>query len=147
MTILSIVNAAIPSLPDPSRKSRMHWGPQEEPNENGGPSASSVTPTFVNNPATRWVMVAMELSNLTCFCVVYCGQRADSPAGAQTPMRGDYSYFPLDDILPPPAEDIIHDIGEKSDDDSVLAQCKSVPKQHTILQDPQGDLIIPSKYF
>jgi hypothetical protein len=59
----------------------------------------------------------MKLSNPTLFCVVYRGQQADGTDGAQTPMRGGRSYLPLDDILPPPAEDMIDDIGEESVDD------------------------------
>jgi len=59
----------------------------------------------------------MKLINPTLFCVVYQGQQADGTAGAQTPMRGGRSYLPLDDILPPPAEDMIDDIREESDND------------------------------
>jgi len=59
----------------------------------------------------------MKLSNPTLFCVVYRGQQADGTDGAQMPMRGGRSYLPLNDILPPPAEDMIDDIGEESDDD------------------------------
>jgi len=59
----------------------------------------------------------MKLSNPTRLCVVYRGQQADRTDGAQTPMRGGRSYHPLDNILPPPAEDMIDDIGEESDDD------------------------------
>jgi len=33
------------------------------------------------------------------------------------PMPGGRSYLPVDDILPPPAEDMIDDIREESDDD------------------------------
>jgi len=36
-TILSIQNAAISGLPDPSRKIRELWGCREEPNSHGGP--------------------------------------------------------------------------------------------------------------
>jgi len=32
-------------------------------------------------------------------------------------MHGGRSYIPLDDILPPPDEDMIDNIGEESDDD------------------------------
>jgi hypothetical protein len=116
-TILSIVNAAIAGLPDPSRKIRELWGCLEEPNGDGGPYARNVTPIFDNNTAAGWVQAAMKLSNPTLFCVVYRGQQADGTDGAQTPMRGGRSYLPLDDILPPPAEDMIDDIGEESDDD------------------------------
>jgi len=116
-TILSIVNAAIAGLPDPSRKIRELWGCLEEPNGDGGPYARNVTPIFDSNTAAGWVKVAMKLSNPTLFCVVYHGQQADGTDGAQTPMRGGHSYLPLDDILPPPTEDMIDDIGEESDDD------------------------------
>ena len=115
--ILSIVNAAIPSLPDPRPKIRELWGCLEEPNGDGGPYACNVTPIFDNNSAAGWVKVAMKLSNPTRLCVVYRGQQADRTDGAQTPMRGGRSYHPLDNILPPPAEDMIDDIGEESDDD------------------------------
>jgi len=72
---------------------------------------------FDNNTAARWVKAAMKLSNPTLFCVVYRGQQADRTDGAQTPMRGGRSYLPLNNILPPPAEDMIDDIEEESDDD------------------------------
>jgi hypothetical protein len=51
------------------------------------------------------------------FCVIYCGQQVYRTDGAQMPMRGGRSYLPLDDIVPPPAEDMIDDIGEESDAD------------------------------
>jgi len=35
-------------------------------------------------------------------------------------MSGGHSYFPLDDLLPPPAEDMINDIREKSDVDAEM---------------------------
>jgi len=116
-TILLIVNAAIAGLPEPSRKIRELWGCLEEPNGDGGPYARDVTPIFDNNTAAGWVKAAMKLSNPTFLCVVYRGQQADATDGSQTPMRGGRSYLPLDDILPPPAEDMIDDIGEESDDD------------------------------
>jgi hypothetical protein len=58
----------------------------------------------------------MKLSNPTLILVVYRRQHANGTDGAQTPMRGGRSYVPLDKILPPPAEDMINDIGEESDD-------------------------------
>jgi hypothetical protein len=116
-TILSIVNAATLHLPDPSRKIQELWGCLEKPNGDGGPYARNVTPIFDNNPAARWVKVAMKFSNQMLCCVVYRGQQSDSTDGAQTPMYCGRSYLPLDDILPPPAEDMIDDIGEESDDD------------------------------
>jgi len=63
-----------------------------------------------------WVKAAIKSSNQTLFRVVYCRHQASSTAGAQTPMRGGHSYLSLDDILSPPAEDMIDDIGEVSDD-------------------------------
>jgi len=59
----------------------------------------------------------MKLSNPMLFCIVYRGQQADGTACAQTPTSGGRSYFPLDDILRPPAEDMIENIGEELDDD------------------------------
>jgi len=116
-TILSIVNAAIADLPDPSRKIRDLWGCLEEPNGNGGPYTHNVTPMFDNNTAAGWVKAAMKLTNPMLFCVVYRGQQADGTDGAQTPILGGRSYLSLDDILPPPAKNMIDDIREESDDD------------------------------
>jgi len=115
-TILSIVNAAMAGLPDPSQKIREIWGRQEEPDGDGGPYACNVTPIFDNNSAAGWVKAAIRLSNPMLFGVVYRGQQADGTASAQMPMGGCHSYLPLDDILPPPAEDMIDNIGEESDD-------------------------------
>jgi len=106
-TILSIVNAAIAGPPDPSRIIRELWRCMEEPNGDCSPYTCNVTPIFDNNTAARWVKVLMKLSNPTLVCVVYRGQQADCTADAQMPMRGGRSYLPLDDILLPPAKDII----------------------------------------
>ena len=57
-----------------------------------------------------------EIKQPNAFWVVYRCQQADGTDGAQTPMRGGRSYHPLDDILPPPAEDMIDTIGEELDD-------------------------------
>jgi len=62
----------------------------------------------------------MELNNPGHFCVIYHGQQVDSTPGAQTPMHGGRNYPPLDDILPPPAEDMIDNTGEKSDNDAEM---------------------------
>jgi len=59
----------------------------------------------------------MKLSNPTLFCFVYRGQQANGTDGAQTPMCGGCGYLPLDDILAPPAKDMIDDIREELDDD------------------------------
>jgi hypothetical protein len=50
-TILSIVNAAITGLPDPSRKIRELWGCLAEPDRDGRPYASNVTSILDNNTA------------------------------------------------------------------------------------------------
>jgi hypothetical protein len=119
-TIVSIVNASIAGLPDPSGIIRELWGCLEEPNGDCGPYACNVSPSFDNNTAGGSVKAAMKLCSPTLFCVIYRGQQADGTDGAQTPMRGGRSYLPLDDILPPPAEDIIDDIREESDDDGKM---------------------------
>ena len=62
----------------------------------------------------------MESSNPMLLCVIHCGQQANGTAGAQTPMGGGRSYLPLVDILPPPAEDMINEIGEETDDDGEM---------------------------
>ena len=54
-----------------------------------------------------------EIKQPNAFCVVYHCHQADATAGAQTPMRGGRSYLHLDDILPPPAEDMIDTIGDE----------------------------------
>jgi len=59
----------------------------------------------------------MKLLNQTLCWVIYCGQQADGTAGSQTPMRGGRIYLPLDQIFPPPAEEMINNIGGESDDD------------------------------
>jgi len=67
----------------------------------------------------------LTLSNPTLFCVVYHGQQADGTDGAQTPMHGGRSFLPLADILPPPAQDVINDIWEESDDDGEMRHPKA----------------------
>ena len=119
-TILSIVNAAIVGLPDPSWKIRELWGCRQEPNGEGGPHPCDVTQIINKNPAAGWVKVAIKFNNPTLFCIIHHGQQADGTSGAQTPMRGGHNYLPLDDILPPPAKDMIDDIGEESDDDAEM---------------------------
>jgi hypothetical protein len=116
-TILSIMNAAIASQRDPSRKIRERWGCREEPNLDCGSYTLNVTPIFDNYTAARWVKAVMQLSNPTHFGVLYCGQQADVTAGAQTPLRAGRSNLPLDHIHPPPAEDMIDYMGEELDDD------------------------------
>jgi len=117
MTVLSIVNGAIAGLPDPSRDIQELSECWEESNGDGGPYARDVTPIIDNNTAAGWVNAAMELYNQTLICVVHRGEQADGTACAQIPMRGCCSYLPLDVTLPPPAEDMIDDSGEESDDE------------------------------
>jgi len=60
----------------------------------------------------------MKSNNPKLVCIVYRGQQADGTFGTQMPMHGGPSYLLLDDILPPPAEDMINDIGDEPDDDT-----------------------------
>ena len=64
-TIVSIVNAAIPGLPDPSNNILQLWGSHEEPNGNGGLQAQNLTPILDYNTVVGWVKVAMKLINPT----------------------------------------------------------------------------------
>jgi len=115
--ILSILNAAIAGLRHRSRKIWKLWDCRDEPNADGGPYTHNVTPMFDNNTAARWLKAAMKLGNKTVFRVGYRSQQPDGTAGAQGPMHGGRCYLPLGDIFPPPAEDMIDDIGEESEDD------------------------------
>jgi len=117
MTMLSIINAVIADLPDHSWKIRKLLGCQEDPAGDGCPYARNDTPICDNNTAARSVKVAMRSSNPTLFCFVYRGRQADDTAGTQMAMCIVSNYLWLDDILPPPAEDMIHNTGEESDDD------------------------------
>jgi hypothetical protein len=117
MTILSIVNTAIANLPDTSWKIRQLSGCLDNPNEDGGPYTRDVTPIVDNNTAAGWVKPDMKLWNPTHFCIVHHGQQANSTDGAQAPMLGGHSYHLPDDILVPPAKDMIDNIGEESDGD------------------------------
>jgi len=121
-TSLSIVNAAIAGLPDPSQNIRELLGCLEEANGDGGPYARKVTPILDNDTAARWLKVAMELSNPMLFGIVYRGQHSNGTDSAQMPMRGGRSYLPLDHILLPPAKDMIDDIGEELDDDGEMGR-------------------------
>jgi len=86
----------------------------------------------------------MKLSNPTLFCLVCRGQEADSTAGAQTCMHSGRSYRCLDDIVPPPADDMINDIGEESDDDGETRHThpRGFPTTKTVLQEFQWNLQI-----
>jgi len=50
---------------------------------------------------------------------MFHGQQAHGTSGAKAPMPIGLSYHPFDDILAPPANDLIDDIGEESDDHDV----------------------------
>ena len=84
------------------------------PNGDDGPYCSNITLIFNNYIAAGLVQEAIELCNHVLFCIVYHGQQADSIDGAQTPLCGGRSYLRQDNILLPPAEDMIDDIGEQS---------------------------------
>jgi len=78
----------------------------------------------------------MKLCNPMLFCVVYRCQRADVRAGAQTPMHGGRSYLSLDNLLAPPAKDMIDNIGEESHDDGEMRHPnpRSFPMRKTGIQ-------------
>jgi hypothetical protein len=52
--------------------------------------------------------------------VIDWSQQPDGTDGAQTSICGGLIYLPLDDILPPPAEDMIDDIGDELDEDGEM---------------------------
>jgi hypothetical protein len=60
-----------------------------------------------------------QINPMLC-CIVYRGSQADGMAGAQTRMCPGSSYHPLDDILPPPVEDMIDDIVEDWEKDGKM---------------------------
>jgi len=60
MTILSIVNAAIAGLPDPSQILSELWGSREEPNGDCGQYTRHVIQIFDNNTAAEWLSAAMK---------------------------------------------------------------------------------------
>jgi hypothetical protein len=114
---LSIVNAAMASLRDRSRKIREFWGCLKEPNGVDGRYARNVTPILDNDTTAGWVQVAIKIRNPFLVSVIYHGEQVDTTSGAQPCIRCGRSYLSLDAIIPPPAEDLIYDIGEKLDDD------------------------------
>jgi len=93
------------------------WGCREEPNGDSGLYTHNVTPIFENNTAARWVKEAMKLNNPALLGIGYPGQQAEGIPGAPTHRRGRHRSHPLDNIIPPPAEDTINIIREVSDDD------------------------------
>jgi hypothetical protein len=115
--MLSIVNCAIDSLPDPSRMISELWGCQEERNRECGGHACNVAPICDNSTSAQWAMLATPWSNPIHFCFIYHSEQANGTAGAQIAMHGGRSNLPLDDILSPPAKDTIEDNGVKLDDD------------------------------
>ena len=119
-TILSIMNGAIPGQRDPSQKIRVLWGCQKKPNGGGGPHSHNATPIFDTNTAAGWLQLVMKLNIPTHFCIIYCGQQADGTSGSKMPMRDGCRYLPLNDILPPTAEDMIDTIREESDGDAQM---------------------------
>ena len=116
MTILSIGNSTITSLPVHCQKIRDGRGFWEESNGDGGQHTWNNTPTININTAAGWAKAGWELNNTELFSVVHLGQQAHSTSDAQRPTHSACSYLPLDDILPPPAEDMIYEIWEELDD-------------------------------
>jgi len=129
-TILSIVNAAIGSLPNLCWKIRVLWGCWEEPNGDAGLHACNITTIFDNNTAARLVKAEITLDNPIHFCIVYRGQQAYCTSGTQMPMHGGRSY------LPPPADEMINIIREEADDDaeSKRPNRRSFPTTKTCFQ-------------
>jgi len=119
-TTLSIVNAVVTGLPDCSLNVTEPWGSRVKGNRNGHLRAHNGTLIFDINTAARWVKVRMNLINPMLFCVVYHSQQADSRAGTLTLMCGGHSYVLLDDIVPPPAEDMTDNIEEELNDDAEM---------------------------
>jgi len=61
-----------------------------------------------------------EINNPKLVCVSDDGDQADSTTSTQTPKHGGCTYCPQDDILRPPAEDIMEDIREESNQKAVM---------------------------
>jgi len=117
ITILSIMNATIAGLPNPSWTIRELGCCQEEPNGDGGLHSWNITPIFDNNTVAGSVLAAIKLPKPRLLCVIDHGQQANSISGGQSPIHAARSYLSLDDILPPPANDIVNHIWEESDND------------------------------
>jgi len=95
----------------------------------------------------------MKLNNPTLFSIIYHGQQANSISGSQPPMHGGHSYLPLDHIVPPPAEEMINDIGEESDGDTEMRRpnprCFPTTKTgfHKFKQKPHRKIIRQQRYL
>lgn len=118
VAIVSIVNAAIASLPDSSQTFQELRGFLEQPYVDGGLPTSDVTSIFNNTTAAGWVKAVMKLANPTLFWVTDQGHLADTTSSTQMPMHGSHSNIPLDELLPLPAELTMDNNGEESDDDA-----------------------------
>jgi len=57
--------------------------------------------------------VAIKFENLMLLYVVDLGKQADGTSDAQTSMHDVSSHLALDYVLPPPADDMVHVIGEQ----------------------------------
>jgi hypothetical protein len=67
MTIFSIVNTEITSLPDPSRKFRDLWVCWEKANADGSPYYCNVNSVFNPNTGVGLIKAAMKFSNPALF--------------------------------------------------------------------------------
>lgn len=85
----------------------------------GGPNAHYVTPFFDKQTAAGCVQVAIKFENLMLLYVVDLGKQADGTSDAQTSMHDVSSHLALDYVLPPPADDMVHVIGEQQNDKAV----------------------------
>jgi hypothetical protein len=66
-TILSTMNAAVASQPDPSKKITELWGWWKERNGDGGLNVCNVTFILDYNTAAGWAKLAMKVNNPTHF--------------------------------------------------------------------------------
>lgn len=60
------------------------------------------------------------MSDALVICHVDRGQQAGSSAGAKMPPHVGCKYLPRDDVLLPPAEDMVNDTGERSEIDGQM---------------------------
>jgi len=60
----------------------------------------------------------MALNNRTQFWIMYCDDEPEGTSRALTPLCCAHTHHHLHDILSPPAEHIVEDIGEKFDFDT-----------------------------
>lgn len=100
MTIMSIMNATIAGLPNPSWTMWELEGCQKEPNGGGGLHLWNFTSIFDDNNIGGCVLVAKRFPKPGLLCIIDYGQQANSISGGQSPIYAGHSYLSRDDILP-----------------------------------------------